>query len=55
MLKTQAKTYSEKFQAEFEKVEALEKHNLKLTIELDRFKTALSKHEKVEGVESKFF
>lgn len=54
MLKTQAKTYSDKFQVEFEKAEALEKQNLKLTIELDRFKTALSKYESVEGVESKY-
>lgn len=53
MLKTQLKTYMDKFQAEFDKAETLEKQNLKLTIELDRFKTALSKHEKVEGVESK--
>jgi len=55
MLKTQAKTYSDKFQVEFEKAETLEKQNLKLTIELDRFKTALSKYERVEGVESKIF
>ena len=54
MLKTQAKTYSDKFQAEFEKAETLEKQSLKLTIELDRFKTALSKYESVEGVESNF-
>lgn len=53
MLKAQAKTYSEKFQVEFEKAESLEKQNLKLTIELDRFKAALSKYESVEGVESK--
>jgi hypothetical protein len=51
-LKAQAKTYLEKFQAEFEKVEALERQNLKLAIELDRFKTALSKYESVEGIES---
>ncbi len=55
MLKTQAKTYSDKFQAEFEKAETFEKQNLKLTIELDRFKTALSKYESVEGVESNCF
>lgn len=55
MLKTQTKTYSDKFQAEFEKAETFEKQNLKLIIELDRFKTALSKYESVEGVESNCF
>lgn len=54
MLKEQAKISTEKYQVEFEKVEGLEKQVLKLSIELDRFKTALSKYENVEAVESKF-
>lgn len=53
MLKSQAKSNSEKYQIEYEKCESFEKSNLKLQMELDRFKTALSKHESVEGVESK--
>jgi len=55
VLKSQVKTYSDKFQAEFEKAESLEKQNIKLTIELDRYKTALSKYESIDGVESKIF
>jgi len=53
MLKSQAKINLEKYQAEYEKCESFEKSNLKLQMELDRFKTALSKYENVEGVESK--
>jgi hypothetical protein len=53
MLKNQAKLNSEKFQNEYERCECFEKSNLKLQMELDRFKTALSKYENVEGVESK--
>jgi len=52
MLKSQAKINTEKYQIEYEKCEIFEKANLKLQMELDRFKTALSKYENVEGVES---
>lgn len=55
MLKAQAKSSTEKYLKEFEKAESLEKQVLKLSIELDRFKNALSKYENVEGVESKFY